>query len=99
MKLKLARIQRYKRFAERSSLDTRGRIIAVVGPNEAGKTSLLDAIKHLSPGTQEYDRKEFTDRQAPDDQTKSAARSSGKRSLAPSISTTSFVPGTWSRSH
>ena len=46
MRLKLVKIWGYKRFAEPSSLDTRGPIIAVVGPNEAGKTSLLDAMAY-----------------------------------------------------
>jgi predicted ATP-dependent endonuclease of OLD family len=34
----------YKRFAQRSSMNVDGKLVAVVGPNEAGKSSFLDAL-------------------------------------------------------
>lgn len=61
MRLKLVRVQGYKRFGERSSLDTRGRVVAIVGPNEAGKTSLLRAMEHISTRAP-FDVSELTDR-------------------------------------
>ena len=48
MRLKLICVCGYKRFGDQSKLDTRGSIIAVVGANEAGKTSLLEAMVHIS---------------------------------------------------
>lgn len=59
MRLKLVRIQGYKRFAALSKLDTRGPLIAIVGPNEAGKTSLLEAMVHVS-SRQPFDAREHT---------------------------------------
>jgi predicted ATPase len=37
----------YKRFRRPTSLQTNGKLIALLGPNEAGKSSLLNAIEHL----------------------------------------------------
>ncbi|MFY9488753.1 MAG: AAA family ATPase [Solirubrobacterales bacterium] len=37
----------YKRFKEATSMDVAGKLTAIVGPNEAGKTSFLRAIEHL----------------------------------------------------
>jgi predicted ATP-dependent endonuclease of OLD family len=62
MRLKLIAVQGYKRFAMESRLDTRGPVIAIVGPNEAGKTSLLRAIEHLSSDDDTFDPSELTDR-------------------------------------
>lgn len=42
-----ARVSTYRRFAETQNLKLGGKLIALVGPNEAGKTSLLDALYHL----------------------------------------------------
>lgn len=39
----------YKRFRE-ATVNLDGKIIAIVGPNEAGKSSLLDAVEHLESG-------------------------------------------------
>lgn len=64
MRLRLLRVRGYKRFAERASLDARGRLVAVVGPNESGKTSLLDALEHLS-SDEPFDVSEFTERRPP----------------------------------
>lgn len=39
----------YKRFREEQTMDVDGNLIAIVGPNEAGKTSLLEAlVDHLN---------------------------------------------------
>jgi ABC-type cobalamin/Fe3+-siderophores transport system ATPase subunit len=40
----------YKRFKTKTSLQTNGKLIALLGPNEAGKSSLLDVIAHLAHG-------------------------------------------------
>lgn len=48
MKLNLVRLRRYKRFGAQQTLLTPGPVVAVVGPNEAGKTSLLEAMKFFS---------------------------------------------------
>lgn len=37
----------YKRFKAKTSLQTNGKLVALLGPNEAGKSSLLHAIAHL----------------------------------------------------
>jgi predicted ATP-dependent endonuclease of OLD family len=37
----------YRRFL-RASAQLHGKLIALVGPNEAGKSSLLDALIHLN---------------------------------------------------
>jgi predicted ATP-dependent endonuclease of OLD family len=42
----------------------RGPLVAIVGPNEAGKTSFLKAIRHLSR-EDEFSEREFTGRQSP----------------------------------
>jgi ABC-type transport system involved in cytochrome c biogenesis ATPase subunit len=67
----------YKRFAEKNVLYVRAPLLAIVGPNEAGKTSLLEAIRHLSlePSPEEEDsgeaqdwpfaRREFSGRKPP----------------------------------
>jgi hypothetical protein len=38
----------YRRFVERNEMNVDGRVVAIVGPNEAGKTSLLNALRHLN---------------------------------------------------
>lgn len=65
MRLIKVEVSGYKRFAAPTTLYVNGPVVAVVGPNEAGKTSLLDALAHLSSGA-EFDRREFTDRTTPD---------------------------------
>jgi ABC-type sulfate/molybdate transport systems ATPase subunit len=38
----------FRRFGQASTLNTTGKLVAILGPNEAGKSSLLDAIAMLS---------------------------------------------------
>jgi energy-coupling factor transporter ATP-binding protein EcfA2 len=40
-------IQGFKRFRARSNFKTNGKVVAIVGANEAGKSSLLQALAHL----------------------------------------------------
>lgn len=37
----------YKRFRERAEMDVDEKLVAIVGPNEAGKSSFLQALAHL----------------------------------------------------
>jgi len=54
----------YKRFAELAKINLAEKLVAIVGPNEAGKTSVLRGLKHLkntqpfaaSGGSQELSR-------------------------------------------
>jgi predicted ATP-dependent endonuclease of OLD family len=48
MRLKKVEIRKYKRFHQPQVLFADGKLTAIVGPNEAGKTSLLNALAHLS---------------------------------------------------
>ena len=51
-------IEGYRRFVERTSVKLHGKMIAFVGPNEAGKSSLLKAMARVNaPGP--FDRTEF----------------------------------------
>lgn len=65
MRVRSIAIQGYKRFAEPSTLYVTGPLTAVVGPNEAGKTTLLEALEHLSE-VRTFSRREFTDRTVAD---------------------------------
>jgi predicted ATP-dependent endonuclease of OLD family len=51
MRLVVFSLAGYRRFVERTSVKLHGDLVAFVGPNEAGKSSLLNALAHL--GTQE----------------------------------------------
>jgi predicted ATPase len=64
MRLRSVKITGYKRFARSQLLYLGPRIVAIVGPNEAGKTSLLRALSHL-PADATFNRREFTGRQQP----------------------------------
>lgn len=58
----------YKRFEAKTDVHLDGRLIAISGPNEGGKSSLLDALTHLSRDDP-LSRRELTRRAAiPDDQ-------------------------------
>lgn len=41
-------ISKYRRFAGVASFSVDGDVVALVGPNEAGKSSVLDALEHLN---------------------------------------------------
>lgn len=47
MKLVAFAVEGYRRFAAKTSVKLHGDLVAFVGPNEAGKSSLLRAIAHL----------------------------------------------------
>lgn len=48
MKLVSIRLHGYKRFAQSSSMNVDGKLVAIVGPNESGKSSLLAGLRHLN---------------------------------------------------
>src|SRR6266487_6047156 len=48
MQLVWIRIRKYRRFSEAQTLRFTGKLTALVGPNEAGKTSLLEILTHLN---------------------------------------------------
>jgi hypothetical protein len=55
-------IEGYRRFVNRSSVKLHGKMIAFVGPNEAGKTSILNAMSRVNiNGT--FERTEYARRQ------------------------------------
>lgn len=48
MKLVWFEVCGYRRFADNTKINLSEKLIASVGPNEAGKTSLLRSLKHIS---------------------------------------------------
>jgi predicted ATP-dependent endonuclease of OLD family len=68
VRLQSVQIAGYKRFASEQTLRLGPRVVAIVGPNEAGKTSLLTALGHL-PDDASFTRREFTGRQQPASET------------------------------
>src|SRR5437667_10037338 len=48
MQLVWIRIRKYRRFSKAQTLRFTGKLTALVGPNEAGKTSLLEILTHLN---------------------------------------------------
>jgi ABC-type transport system involved in cytochrome c biogenesis ATPase subunit len=65
MRLLKIEIRGYRRFEGPTELRILGPVTAIVGPNEAGKTSLLRAIAHLTK-EEAFERREFTGRTHPD---------------------------------
>jgi hypothetical protein len=61
MRMVSARLRGYRRFEEETTLDLTPRVIAIVGPNEAGKSSLLDGLEVLTtPGEVVFDERDFS---------------------------------------
>jgi hypothetical protein len=62
------RIAGYRRFEAETTLDLTPRVVAVVGPNEAGKSSLLTALEKLTrfEADEAFETAEFTGRRVPD---------------------------------
>ena len=61
MRMVAARIEGYRRFESTSTLDLTPRVVAIVGPNEAGKSSLLDALENLTTrGSLEFYERDFS---------------------------------------
>jgi energy-coupling factor transporter ATP-binding protein EcfA2 len=48
MLLENLRLTGYRRFEEATNIQLAGKLVAITGPNEAGKTSILRAINHFS---------------------------------------------------
>ncbi|HEY2335480.1 MAG TPA: AAA family ATPase [Solirubrobacterales bacterium] len=69
MRMVALRLSGYRRFERETTLDLTPRVISVVGPNEAGKSSLLDALEKVGDPNLERDfmAAEFTGRVRPDD--------------------------------
>jgi antitoxin component of MazEF toxin-antitoxin module/energy-coupling factor transporter ATP-binding protein EcfA2 len=69
MRMVALRLQGYRRFERETTLDLTPRVVAVVGPNEAGKSSLLDAMENIGDPSsdREFQAGEFTGRDRPDD--------------------------------
>jgi hypothetical protein len=53
-------VSNYRRFRTHQEMDVDGKLIAVVGPNEAGKTSFLKALAGHLNGPSSFKRREFT---------------------------------------
>src|SRR4051812_42069531 len=66
MQLDSVAIQGYKRFESKTVLYARARATAIVGTNEAGKTSLLQALERITRRGWDGVR-DFTDRLTPAD--------------------------------
>jgi hypothetical protein len=67
MRLVGFRLRGYRRFEEETTLDLTPRVVAIVGPNEAGKTSLLNALESIGDPSEfrEFTKSEFTGRVEP----------------------------------
>src|ERR1700737_4081573 len=69
MLLKKARIQKYRSIRDSGYFDVEPGKTILVGPNEAGKTALLEALQRLNPpggirnfnALRDYPRSEFND--------------------------------------
>jgi AAA domain, putative AbiEii toxin, Type IV TA system/AAA domain len=68
MRMVAARLHGFRRFEAETTLDLTPRVVAIVGPNEAGKSSLLDGLEQLTTrGTIEFDARDFSGWEVPDD--------------------------------
>lgn len=56
MRLLKIRLTNYRRFVDECSLEVNERLIALVGPNEAGKSSILEALDMLGSRTAPADK-------------------------------------------
>lgn len=65
MRLTKVGVRGYKRFHERQEMDVDSKLLAVVGANEAGKTSLLEALVHLNDGSEIQPGEETRNREGP----------------------------------
>ena len=63
MELFQVEITGYRKFKEKAVLKTRGKVLAILGANEAGKSSLLKALTHLNNNTpfEPHERSSGTD--------------------------------------
>lgn len=68
MRMVALRLQGYRRFDRQTTLDLTPRVVAIVGPNEAGKSSLLNAMENIGDpnAEREFGAGEFTGRIQPD---------------------------------
>jgi predicted ATP-dependent endonuclease of OLD family len=75
------RVSGFRRFEAESTLDLTPRVVAVVGPNEAGKSSLLDALEKLTDPTNvlEFSAAELSGRMRPAMTSRSSARYSSSK--------------------
>lgn len=69
MRMVALRLNGYRRFEDETTLDLTPRVISLVGPNEAGKSSLLDALENIGDPSPErnFMAAEFTNRVQPPD--------------------------------
>lgn len=51
MRLSYIKFSGYKRFSRETTLNLNSKMIALIGPNEAGKTSILKMLAHISTDT------------------------------------------------
>jgi predicted ATP-dependent endonuclease of OLD family len=66
MRLVAVTIQGFKRFGDKVTLTLDGEVTALIGPNEAGKTSLLEAMAHMN-NSEPFSASERTRGQGEDD--------------------------------
>lgn len=68
MRMVSLRVAGFRRFERETTLDLTPRVLAVVGPNEAGKSSLLDAMEYLTtPPEDGFKDRDFSGWSRPED--------------------------------